>query len=116
VLLPPPLDAHALLDTGAEITCIDGVLVQQLGQLALANVPALGGLRAELWSCADWPSTRSERPKTCGGNGFCRLSWRPLGRLEGEGVYQTSKRDKVEDRPAQVFGSKWIAIIGLFIK
>jgi hypothetical protein len=48
--VPPPLDARALLDTGAEITCIDGVLVQQLGlplaQLALANVPALGGLRA----------------------------------------------------------------------
>jgi hypothetical protein len=48
--VPPPLDARALLDTGAEVTCIDGVLVQQLGlplaQLALANVPALGGLRA----------------------------------------------------------------------
>jgi hypothetical protein len=48
--VPPPLDARALLDTGAEITCIDGVLIQQLGlplaQLALANIPALGGLRA----------------------------------------------------------------------
>jgi hypothetical protein len=48
--VPTPLDARSLLDTGAEITCIDGVLVQQLGlplaQLALANVPALGGLRA----------------------------------------------------------------------
>jgi hypothetical protein len=43
------VDAQALLDTGAEITCIDGVLVEQLGlplaQLALANVPALGGIR-----------------------------------------------------------------------
>jgi Retroviral aspartyl protease len=48
--VPPALDARALLDTGAEITCLDTVLVQQLGlplaQLALANVPALGGLRA----------------------------------------------------------------------
>jgi hypothetical protein len=48
--VPPPLDARALLDTGAEITCIDGAVVQQLGlplaQLALANVPVLGGLRA----------------------------------------------------------------------
>jgi len=37
------------VDTGAEITCVDGALIHQLGlplaQLALANVPALGGLR-----------------------------------------------------------------------
>jgi hypothetical protein len=48
--VPPALDAHALLDTGAEVTCLDTVLIQQLGlplaQLALADVPALGGLRA----------------------------------------------------------------------
>jgi hypothetical protein len=48
--VPPTLDARALLDTGAEVTCLDTVLVQQLSlplaQLALANVPALGGLRA----------------------------------------------------------------------
>jgi hypothetical protein len=48
--VPPALDARALLDTGAEITCIDSLLIQQLAlplaQLALANVPALGGLRA----------------------------------------------------------------------
>lgn len=48
--VPPALDARALLDTGTEITCLDTLLVQQLGlplaQLALANVPALGGLRA----------------------------------------------------------------------
>jgi hypothetical protein len=48
--VPPALDARALLDTGAEITCLDTVLVQQLGlslaQLALANVPVLAGLRA----------------------------------------------------------------------
>ncbi len=47
--VPPALDTRALVDTGAEITCMDSVLVQQLGlplaQLALANVPALGGLR-----------------------------------------------------------------------
>ena len=47
--VPPALDARALVDTGAEITCVDGVLVQQLGlplaQLAVANIPALGGLR-----------------------------------------------------------------------
>jgi hypothetical protein len=48
--VPPALDVRALLDTGAEITCLDTVVVQQLGlplaQLALANVPALGGLWA----------------------------------------------------------------------
>jgi hypothetical protein len=48
--VPPSLEVRALLDTGAEITCIEAVLVQQLGlplaQVALANVPALGGLRA----------------------------------------------------------------------
>lgn len=48
--VPPPLDARALLDTGAEITCVDTSLVQQLGlplaQVALANVPAVGGLTA----------------------------------------------------------------------
>ena len=47
--VPPALDARALVDTGAEITCVDGLLIQQLGlplaQLALANLPALGGLR-----------------------------------------------------------------------
>lgn len=47
--VPPALDTRALVDTGAEITCIDGLLIQQLGlplaQLALANIPALGGLR-----------------------------------------------------------------------
>jgi hypothetical protein len=47
--VPPPLDAPALVDTGAEVTCVDGLLIRQLGlplaQLALANVPALGGLR-----------------------------------------------------------------------
>jgi len=48
--VPPPVDARALLDTGAEIPCFDGALIQQLGlplaQMALASVPALGGLRA----------------------------------------------------------------------
>ena len=47
--VPPALDTRALVDTGAEITCVDAALLQQLGlplaQLALANVPALGGLR-----------------------------------------------------------------------
>jgi hypothetical protein len=47
--VPPALDARALVDTGAEITCVDGLLIQHLGlplaQLALANIPALGGLR-----------------------------------------------------------------------
>jgi hypothetical protein len=48
--VPQPLDCRALLDTGAEITCADTSLIQQLGlplaQITLANVPALGGLRA----------------------------------------------------------------------
>ena len=48
--VPPVIDAQALLDTGAEITCVDELLVQHLSlplaQVTLANVPMLGGLRA----------------------------------------------------------------------
>ncbi len=48
--VPPAIDTRALVDTGAEISCVDGLLIQRLGlplaQLALANIPALGGLRA----------------------------------------------------------------------
>ena len=48
--VPQVIDAQALLDTGAEITCVDDLLVQRLSlplaQVTLANVPALGGLRA----------------------------------------------------------------------
>jgi hypothetical protein len=48
--VPPPVDTRALVDTGAEVTCVDSSLVQQLGlplaQVALANVPAVGGLMA----------------------------------------------------------------------
>jgi hypothetical protein len=46
--VPPPLQARALLDTGAEITCVDGGLIQQLGLpfggTVAANLPAHGGL------------------------------------------------------------------------
>jgi hypothetical protein len=46
--IPPPLQALALLDTGAEMTCVDGVLIQQLGLpfagTVAANLPAHGGL------------------------------------------------------------------------
>jgi hypothetical protein len=46
--IPPPVDAHALLDSGAEVTCIDHSLVHTLGfplgGFTLANVPASGGL------------------------------------------------------------------------
>jgi len=48
--IPPSLGTTALLDSGAEITCLDTILVQRLSlplaQVTLANVPALGGLRA----------------------------------------------------------------------
>ena len=48
--VPPDRGAWGLLDTGAEITCFDTILVRQLGlplaQVTLANVPALGGLQA----------------------------------------------------------------------
>jgi len=46
--VPPSVQAKALLDTGAEITCLDTQLVQALGLplggLTLANLPAHGGL------------------------------------------------------------------------
>lgn len=46
--VPPPLQGRALLDTGAEITCVDGVLIQQLGLpfggTVAANLPAHGGV------------------------------------------------------------------------
>jgi hypothetical protein len=45
--IPASVSASALLDTGAEITCLDVSLVQALGLpvggVVLANVPALGG-------------------------------------------------------------------------
>jgi hypothetical protein len=46
--VPPPVQARGLLDTGAEITCVDGTLIQQLGLpfsgTVAANLPAHGGL------------------------------------------------------------------------
>ena len=46
--VPSPLNARAVLDTGAEISCLDAGLIQTLGLPSagsvLANVPAHGGL------------------------------------------------------------------------
>ncbi len=46
--VPPPVPARAVLDSGAEVTCIDSSLVQTLGLLpkgfTLANLPTVGGL------------------------------------------------------------------------
>lgn len=46
--VPPPVRARAVLDSGAEATCVDASLIQSLG-LSLsgvtpANLPAFGGL------------------------------------------------------------------------
>jgi hypothetical protein len=46
--VPPPVEAMALLDIGAEVTCLDRSLVQTLGlpfgNVTLANLPVAGGL------------------------------------------------------------------------
>jgi hypothetical protein len=46
--VPPPLLIAAMIDTGAEITCIDSAIIQQLGLqfggISLTNVPAQSGL------------------------------------------------------------------------
>ena len=46
--IAPAVEATALLDTGAEMTCVDASLIQQLGLplggMAPANLPAHGGL------------------------------------------------------------------------
>ena len=46
--VPPPVDARAILDTGAEITCVDPSLVQSLGLpfggTTFVNLPAHGGM------------------------------------------------------------------------
>jgi hypothetical protein len=46
--VPPPVEVQALLDTGAEVSCIDGSVVRTLGlapdSFTLANLPAGGGL------------------------------------------------------------------------
>jgi hypothetical protein len=46
--IPPPLDARAILDSGAEVTALDASLVQALGlvpsSFTLANFPAAGGM------------------------------------------------------------------------
>jgi hypothetical protein len=46
--VPQPIQSRALLDTGAEISCVDAALVQALGLpgagFNLATVPAAGGM------------------------------------------------------------------------
>ena len=46
--VPPPVSARALLDTGAEITCLDSSVIQTLGLppggWAFVNLPAQGGV------------------------------------------------------------------------
>lgn len=46
--VPPSGDFRAVLDTGAEITCLDTTVVQQLGLpvegMTITNVPVTGGL------------------------------------------------------------------------
>jgi hypothetical protein len=46
--VPPPRAAQALLDTGAEMTCVDSSLIRSLaipvGGSVLVNLPAHGGL------------------------------------------------------------------------
>jgi len=45
--VPPPLQVQALVDTGAEVSCVDPSLIQTLGlplhSITLANLPAAGG-------------------------------------------------------------------------
>jgi hypothetical protein len=46
--IPPAVGARTILDTGAEITCVDSALIQTLGLpfggLSPANLPAHGGM------------------------------------------------------------------------
>jgi hypothetical protein len=46
--VPPPVEARALLDTGAEMTCVDSALIQLVGPsfggTVMANLPAHGGI------------------------------------------------------------------------
>jgi len=46
--IPPSVRARALIDTGADASCLDSTIVQQLGLpfggLSMTNVPALGGV------------------------------------------------------------------------
>ena len=46
--VPPPITTRALVDSGAEITCVDAALIQQLGLppggTVGANLPSQGGL------------------------------------------------------------------------
>jgi len=48
--VPPPAHIRAVIDTGAEITCVDSTLVQSLGLpfggTVLVNLPAHGGVTA----------------------------------------------------------------------
>lgn len=47
---PQPVDVNALIDTGAESSCVDEAIVRRLGLLSygpgLTNAPAIGGLYA----------------------------------------------------------------------
>jgi hypothetical protein len=46
--VPPPVEAKALIDTGADSSCVDPAIIQALGLpvggFAMINVPAHGGL------------------------------------------------------------------------
>ena len=50
--LPPPIGVRALIDTGAESTCVDPSLVQMLrlpvAGSTFANLPAHGGLKVNM--------------------------------------------------------------------
>jgi hypothetical protein len=50
--VPPPMTVRALLDTGAEITCIDHAIVKSLGLpfggTVFANVPTHGGFAVQI--------------------------------------------------------------------
>ena len=44
----PPANGHALIDTGADVTCIDAGVIRKLGLshrgMTIANVPAVAGI------------------------------------------------------------------------
>ena len=80
--VPPPVSTRALIDTGAEITCVDSSLIQTLGLpfggTVLANLPAHGGLTASVLSAA---SLTIVHPSGNAGNNLVIRNWSVLGLL-----------------------------------
>jgi hypothetical protein len=85
--VPPPVNAQAIIDSGAEVTCVDSSLIQVLGLplvgTVLANLPAHGGVTASALHDASLtvvhPSGNARSNLVVGNLEVLELSLAPVG-------------------------------------